>query len=238
MKRQLAVALALLLGLAATGPAKQPRAQKEMSGALGWFGPQVLFNDFKGINDELARAGIADRLSSLHWTFGGGGHAHIGRVVIGGSGWGGSQTVASESAVVRVEVSGGQFEAGYSVLALKHLVVTPMLGIGGSGYSISVERRLNLPGNFNEFLRNPGPSSSVSFDGFLLTPMLVVSIPVKFVGVQLRGGYQFVPTDPEWRFPNGTILPQGPQVSAGQPFAGLHVFLGGLDFSRPKKKKD
>jgi len=232
MKRFLCVALVLALGLATTGLAKK-RSRKEKSGGYGWFGPSVMFVDYKGINDQLAMVGGFEELNSLHWAFGGGGHAHIGRIVLGGSGWGGSQTVASESMAVRVDVGGGQFEAGYSVLSLEHLIITPMLGIGASGYEVTVEET-NYPGNFQEFLRNHGPSSSIAFDGFILAPMLMVNIPVKFVGIQLRGGYAVQPGDPVWKFPGGGTLLGGPDVAPGYPFAGINVSFGGIDSKRKR----
>ena len=202
------------------------RRLKGPSGGFGWFGPLVSFVDFAGLNAELDRVGV-NKLNSLHWQFGGGGHAHIGRIVIGGSGWGGSQSVSSDSQLIRVDIGGGQFEAGYSILMLKHLVVTPMLGIGGNGYTITTENR-NYPGNFQEFLRGPGPTSSIKFDNFSLVPMLDILIPVKFIGIRLSGGYSYTTGTPEWEFPGGGILPGGPDVAAGSPFASLSIAFGSM----------
>ncbi len=222
-----------VIALVLSAPALGKRS-KERSGGFGWFGPTVSFVDFAGLNAELDRIGVGE-LNSLHWQFGGGGHGHFGRIVIGGSGWGGSQSVSSDSQLVRVDISGGQFEAGYSVLMLKHLVVTPMLGIGGNGYSITSENR-NYPGNFQEFLQGPGPTSSIEFSNFSLAPMLDILIPVEFIGVRLCGGYTYTTGTPEWEFPGGGILPGGPDVAAGSPFASLSIAFGSMGSGKRRKK--
>jgi len=235
MTRYLAALLACLVVLGGTAEAK--RKKQDSGGGFGWFGPALSFVDYGAMNAELDAVGV-DGLNPLHWQFGGGGHAYIDRVVIGGAGWGGTQTVSSDSQVVRVDLGGGQFEVGYSPLILKHLIVTPMLGIGGGGYTVTVENR-NVPNTFREFLENPGPSSSIEFTGFQLTPLLQVTIPVSFVGITLRGGYSLVPENPAWKFPNGGNLARGPEVARGYPFASLNVAFGGFDITRRgSKKKD
>ncbi len=227
MKHALTLAVVALL-LASPGWAKKQRRKKtQPGGGFGGFGPTVAFVDFDALNAELAGNGF-DELGSMHWMFGGGGYAHIGRVVLGGSGWGGTQSVSSDDRLLRVNIAGGMFEAGYALLNLKHLIVIPMLGIGGNGYTLTVES-LEYPGSFGEFLEGPGPTSSVGFSGFTLTPELVIDLPVKFIGLQLRGGYAYTPETPEWKFPGGGALARGPEVAAGHPFASLQIIFGGYN---------
>ncbi len=233
MKRT-AIVIVMAALLVSVGWAKKSR-KSTPSGGFGWFGPTVSFVDFDGLNSELGMLGIGE-LNSLHWQFGGGGHGHIGRIVIGGSGWGGSQNVSSDSQLVRVDIGGGQFEAGYSLLTMKHLIVTPLLGIGGNGYSITVENQ-NYPNNFHEFIGNPGPSSTIQFSSFSLVPMLDILIPVKFIGLQLRGGYTYNTGTPEWKFASGGILTQGPDVAAGSPFASLSIAFGSMSVGKRRSRK-
>lgn len=227
MRRLTAIAVLLLL-VPAIGLAKKSSKKSVPSGAFGGFGPQVAYTDFEGINLVLQDNGIGE-LDALHWMFGGGGWAHIGRVVLGGSGWGGSQTVSGESVLVRVDLAGGQFEAGYSVLKMKHCIITPMLGIGGSGYDIRVENQQNLPRNFEEFLNRAGPTSTIGFTGFTLTPEVMFTFPISFFGLQLKAGYGFTPGTPEWEFGGGASLIKGPDVAQGMPFVVLNVVFGGMD---------
>jgi hypothetical protein len=227
MRRLIAVAAVLLL-VPAIGLAKKSSRKSPPSGAYGGFGPQVAYTDFEGINLVLHDNDITE-LDAVQWMFGGGGWAHLGRVVLGGSGWGGSQTVSGDSVLVRVEVSGGQFEAGYSVLKMKHCIITPMLGIGGSGYDITVENQQSLPRNFEEFLQKAGPTNTIGFTGFTLTPELVLTFPISFFGFQLKAGWGFTPGTPEWEFGSGTKLIRGPDVAQGMPFVALNVVFGGMD---------
>jgi hypothetical protein len=217
---------ALLAGLLLVSVAA---AARPVNGGFGCFGPTVGFVNFDGLNAAFDSGGITRQLGSMHWGFGGAGYALIDRIVIGGSGWGGSQTVASDSLRAQVEISGGEFDLGYQVFSMKHLIVAPMLGIGGSGYTIELQKLSGTIPSFNELLLNPGRTSKVSFSSFSITPQLMVTVPISFVGLQLRGGYCYTPTNPEWELENGGKLPSGPTISKGMPFATLNVVFGGFE---------
>jgi len=232
MKRHIGIALLAGLLLVSVAVAAPP-----VNGGFGCFGPTVGFGNFDSLDAAFATGGITKKLSSMHWGFGGAGYALIDRIVIGGSGWGGSQTVASESLRAQVEVSGGEFDLGYQVFSMKHLIVAPMLGIGGSGYSIELQKLSGTAPNFNELLQNPGRTSTVSFSSFSLTPQLMITIPVSFVGLQLRGGYCYTPVNPEWKLANGGKLPSGPAISKGMPFVTLNVVFGGFEGGTRRRGK-
>ncbi len=210
--------------------ARKPRV---MSGGFGGFGPTVAFVNFRGLNDELGKKDI-DNLNSLHWMMGGGGYAFIDRIVIGGSGWGGSQSVSSDSLRVRVNIEGGQFEAGYSLVTMRHFVATPMLGIGGSGYTVTIRHLLGDICNFGELLESPGYTSGISFSEFTLTPEIVITIPVRFIGLQLKTGYAYTPVSPEWKLADGSNLIRGPEVAEGNPFVTFNILFGGLGKGRSR----
>jgi hypothetical protein len=204
-------------------------AARPVNGGFGCFGPTIGFVNFAGLDSAFANGGITQKLGSMQWGFGGAGYALIDRIVIGGSGWGGSQTVASDSLRAQVEISGGEFDLGYQVFSMKHLIVAPMLGIGGSGYTIELQKLSGTVPDFNELLRNPGRTSTVSFSSFSITPQLMVTVPISFVGLQLKGGYCYTPMNPEWELENGGKLPTGPTISKGMPFATLNVVFGGFE---------
>jgi len=226
MKRHIAAALLAGLLLASVAVAATP-----INGGFGCFGPTVGIVNFDGLNDAFEDGGVMlkEKPSSLQWGFGGAGFALIDRVVIGGSGWGSSQTVGSENLRATIEIAGGEFDLGYQVFSMKHLLIAPVLGIGGGGYTIELQDTSGAPGSFNQLLKNPGRTSKVSFSGLTLSPQLMVTVPIKFVGLQLRGGYCYTPATPEWGLEGGSKLSKGPDISKGMPFATLNVVFGGFE---------
>ncbi len=206
-------------------------ARPVVNGGFGCFGPTVGIVNFDGLNRALNPGGIQfDReLNSMQWGFGGAAFAIVNRVVIGGSGWGSSQTVGTGDFRATVEIAGGEFELGYQFLSLEHLLIAPVLGIGGGGYTIELQRVSNAPLTFDQLLQNPGRTSQVAFSRLNLSPQLLVTVPISFVGFQLRGGYCYTPANPEWGLRGGSILSSGPSVTKGMPFVTLDVVFGGFE---------
>ena len=200
---------------------------KSGTGGFGGFGPTLGFVNFSGINTPLKNQGF-NELDALHWGMGGAGYAFVRSVVIGGSGWSGTQTVANDSVRCQVLIGGGQFEAGYVLYGSKHLIVAPMLGIGGAAYTITLEPTGGDVPNFEELLRDPGRKSDVSFSSFAFVPELAVTVPISFVGLQLKAGYNFLPVPPAWKLSDNARLHKGPAVSNGFPFVSLNIILGGM----------
>ncbi|MGQ9707919.1 MAG: hypothetical protein ACUVUR_03465 [bacterium] len=203
------------------------------AGGYGCFGPSLSLINYDDINASLARNRVK-KLSSQHWLFGGGGYALVNRVIIGGAGWAGTQTVASESLNLfcRVNYGGGEFRAGYTVLDIKHLIIAPSLGIGGGGYSINLGPYNQTVPNFDSLLNHPGRTSTVNLSGFTLNPQLAIIIPITFLGLEIRGGYNFGPLAAAWEFEDRGILAQGPEMATANPWFSLNVIIGG--FSREK----
>ncbi|MEO0079175.1 MAG: hypothetical protein ABIK44_00660 [candidate division WOR-3 bacterium] len=212
----LAASLALGVALAKSG-----------TGGFGGFGPTISMIDFSGLNDALSHQGF-DRLGSMNWGMGGAGYAFVRNVVIGGSGSGGVQIVANDSVRCKVEFGGGQFEAGYVLFGNKHLIVAPVLGIGGAGYSITIEPTRGDVPNFDSLLSHPGRKSEVTCSQIALVPELMITVPVSFVGAQLKAGYNFMPGAPTWELSDGGSLNRGPRVAQGYPFLSLHIIFGGM----------
>ncbi len=203
------------------------------SGGYGSFGPGVALIDYKEINEILTKNGIT-RLSSQHWLFGGGGYLLANRILVGGAGWGGTQTIVSESLNLFGEVSygGGEFRTGYAVLDLKNLVVIPGIGIGGGGYSITLNPYNQTVPNFDSLLKNPGQTSTVNFSGFNINPQIAILVPISFTGVEIRGGYNLGPLGGKWEFADQRTILSGPAMAKANPWIGLNIIFGG--FSRKK----
>ncbi len=214
----------VVLALTVTALAAPP-----INGGFGCFGPTVGIVDFSGLDGAFAAGSITQKLGSMQWGFGGAGFGLIDRVVIGGSGWGSSQTVGSDSLRATIEIAGGEFDLGYQVFSLQHLLIAPVLGIGGGGYTIDLQKLSGTPLTFDSLLKNPGYTSEVSFSGLTLSPQLMVTVPISFVGLQLRGGYCYTPMTPEWGLRGGSTLSSGPTISKGMPFATLNVVFGGFE---------
>jgi len=225
------LAIALLAAAAVAAP--------PVNGAFGCFGPTVGIVNFDSLNSAFSQGGVslADKPSSLQWGFGGAGFVLVEKVVIGGSGWGGSQTIGSDDLRATVEIAGGELDLGYRVFSLKHLLIAPMLGIGGSGYTIKLQDTSDAPMNFNRLLQRPGMTSKISFSGLTLTPQLMITIPISVVGVQLRGGYCYTPVNPQWELEGGSKQFRGPAISKGMFFAALNVTLGGFEGGKRRGRK-
>lgn len=222
----------VVLALAATAVAAPP-----FNGGFGCFGPTVGIVDFSGLDSTFLKGGITQNLGSMQWGFGGAGFALIDRIVIGGSGWGSSQTVGSDSLRATVEIAGGEFDLGYQIFSLKRLLIAPMLGIGGSGYTIELQKLSGMPLTFDSLLQNPGYTSRVSFSGLTLSPQLMITVPISFVGLQLRGGYCYTPMNPQWVLEGGSKLARGPAISKGMPFVTLNVVFGGFEGGTRRRGK-
>lgn len=211
------------------------------SGGFGCFGPTLNLIDFEGLNEAINPYYGTNRLSETHWAFGGAGYAFVNRIVLGSAGWGGAQNVSlkSDSLLCRVSFSGGQFEAGYTLLDLKHILVTPLVGIGGTTYDIELQPLSGTVPNFDSLLAYPGRTSSASAASFSLLPELMITIPISFVGLQVKAGYCFTPGSPEWKLKDGARLVKGPRLAQGVPFISLNVVFGGLGRNqKPRVKLD
>jgi hypothetical protein len=233
MKRN-TLSLTLIALLAATAVAAPP-----INGGFGCFGPTVGIVDFDGLNQAFRDGGVilTQQPSSMQWGFGGGGFALIDRVVIGGSGWGSSQTVGSDSLRATIQIAGGEFDLGYQVFSIKHLLIAPVLGIGGGGYTIELQKLSGAPLTFGQLLQEPGRTSTVSFSSLTLSPQLMVTIPISFVGVQLRGGYCYTPMTPEWALQGGSKLSSGPTIAKGMPFVTFNVVFGAFEGGKRRGRK-
>jgi hypothetical protein len=169
---------------------------------------------------------------------GGGGYALADHVIIGGSGAGGEQTVASNTTRCKLDLAGGHFELGYAPLVTRHAFIAAALGIGGWGYTMTLEPTAGDVSNLDSLLARPGRTSQASFSRFTLTPELIIHVPISFAGIQVKAGYMYSPTTPSWTLADGNKLLSGPKLANGTIFANLNIAFGGMDPDRKRHKKD
>ena len=181
-------------------------------------------SDFDDINHELRERELA---SIDAWGFRFGGlslHRHLGSLVFGGNvlvDGRGVPTVALTAVCWRVA-------AGYSVVTLPWLVVTPMLGVGYNHHTLTVQHS-GYPGNFNRFMEGPGPTTALAFSGLTLTPEVVVDVPFSLAGsnsgIMLKAGYMLTTESTAWKLGDGNPLPDGPSLGMGRTFITLGIVL-------------
>jgi len=193
-----------------------------VKGRFVGLGPTFLFGDFSGLIDAFARQGIG-KLSSTHTTTGCSGFGVFGRAVFGFAGWDGDQTVSSESLAAKVTIRGGELNIGYCVVKQAHLLVAPVFGIGVNVYDVALAPINSDLSSFDNLLQHPRRTSSASSTALLLSPQLMVTVPISFVGLQLRGGYQYQPASSKWKLSEGGQLQEGPSMAKGTPFVALSV---------------
>jgi hypothetical protein len=210
-------------------------AQAE-AGGWGFLGPYVAMPSYTDLNAHLSTLGFG-AFDQYQFMFGGGGMALVDGVTIGGYGFGGSQSVVSDSINLRLtsDYGGGMFEVGWLPLSTRHFKIGPALGIGGVGFTIAGSRLNNQSPSFDSLLLRGGQSWQISNGGFVLAPAVNVLIPISWTGLYLKVGYLFVPSDQSWSLSGGTPLTHGPALHSSGVFAALQLMLGGSTRSNGAK---
>lgn len=198
-----------------------------LSGGFGYFmmGSQM-FSDISSLNSEMLVRGYPE-ISNSGISIGGGGHAVVDRVIIGGEG-SGILTKKSGNSNFSVDYSYGYgcFDLGYVVYNSKSIFVYPMLGIGGGGMTLSIFEK-TLP-SFGDVLDNPKRGVVITTGGLLLNFSLGLDYLLKVedsyesrnvekrgVGgfvVGIRTGYILSVVKSDWSLPNEVVLSNSPQV--------------------------
>ncbi|MEO0075179.1 MAG: hypothetical protein ABIK31_03600, partial [candidate division WOR-3 bacterium] len=159
------------------------------------------------------------------FVFGGGGWGQGNRVRFGGIGMGGGKVVTNDSVSVEIGYGFGLFEVGYALVNLKHLIITPQVGIGGYGVGLKI-KALKAPTNLDSLLFYPGGKSQVSKGGLILSPSLALDIPINVIGLHLKGGYLYSPLNSGWTHEEFANI-QGPDIKIKGPFVSIGVMFGG-----------
>jgi hypothetical protein len=188
--------------------------------------------DLGDLNAVLERSGYP-RFPSSFLTMGGGGHAFIGRLVLGGEG----QTLLERGNALagwKTVLSGGCgfFDVGYIVHSGNALAVYPLIGIGAGSLNLKITGRETA--SFAEVLEDPGRSARLQKSGFLMQVALAADWwlgPARrngrgglFIGV--RAGYVFAPAGGSWEL-EGREAAAGPAAGWTGPYLKMVIGAGG-----------
>lgn len=194
---------------------------------FGGFGPTLMIFNFDKVNTVLSRYNFKSQLSKNFFNFSGGGWGQIRKVSIGGFGFGGLQTVASESLVIDANFGVGFFEAGFVPISTKFFNPRILLGIGGGGFTFHLKPNRIPPTSFDSLLKNPNFGAKVTTGGIALAPALSFDFPISSVGLSLKSGYILLPIKSSWKYESGEDLNIGPDFNPSGPYFQLYVFFGG-----------
>lgn len=231
--RLVAVAATLTAAISGTAPALAqnsgvagPEARAYvMIGGVGF--------DLDGLNGALAGRGF-DEVSGNMVSVGGGGHAVLGRWILGGEGFGlmprESHTPTGDWRA-RVSGGGGVVNLGYTVVRVGGTSVYPLIGVGAGALTLEMAER-STP-TFDQVMADPARGSTLTQVTMLVQPAIGIDhfVPVGtadgvlagFV-VGVRAGYTFAPTTSDW-YLDTMRLPGGPKQ--GMEGAFIRVVIGG-----------
>jgi hypothetical protein len=199
---------------------------------LGWTGLEL-----DDLNTALEAQGYPG-FGKDFLTIGGGGHAMLGRLVLGGHGHafrGGDETVSLGGINYNTSLDGGAgfFDMGFIAYAHDGFTLTPMVGLGGGGYELEILER-EAP-TFNEVLQDPGRSSRMSNSAFLIDAGAQFDFIITgghrrhgrggiLLGV--RAGWVFAPWVGNWSLESQEIA-GGPDVGPTGPYVRFLIGGGG-----------
>jgi hypothetical protein len=211
--------------------------QAGMRSGYGYF--QVGFHqlDLDGLNQQLRDRGIP-AFQNGFVTLGGGGHAEIRRLLLGGEG----QALIEQSETAgsyQRKLSGGMgfFDMGLVLARPDRARAYAMIGLGFGGINLRTTER-QLP-SFEQVLDEPRRGSDVASGGFLTQLSLGGDILLHRTGspgvsrglnLGARVGYVFAPWVSEWRV-NGAEAPGGPEVGLDGLYVRFSIGGGG---TRPR----
>jgi len=249
--RKLATLALTLLVAASFGAAAEKNKKTGESGGWGFFGPYAGMFDFDSLNTHLQAAPFhfTDKFSKNQFMFGGGGMAVTENISIGGYGFGGQQSIHSDSLHTRLaaDYGGGMFEIGWLPLATKYIKLGPAVGIGGAGFTLRAQNAKGYEPDFDSLLLRGARSWEITNSNFALAPALNIMIPVSWAGIYLKVGYLLTLFDRDWDA-SSIQLSSSPSLRASGAFASVQVMLGGstrggtvnakAEFKPDEEKKD
>lgn len=172
---------------------------------------------------------------------GGTGHGFIDRFVIGGSGFAATgDAISTDTFSYRLSGGVGTFDFGYLIYNKDKLKIYPMLGIGGGGYGIGINRIKNL--SSSQISSNPEREININNGGFVMDISLNINvIPVlnhdknddSYGGFMtgLKIGYIHGFRNSNWTYTGGSVT-DGPMFGMKMFYAKL--IIGGFGYSKSK----
>ena len=195
-------------------------------GGFGGFGVYMSKFNFSNINSVLNQYRI-ESLKDTQYGMGGLGYGIIGKIWIGGGGYGTSQRVSSDSMDIIIDEGGGFFEVGYTVVKTHRLIGAFTFGIGGSGIKMTIYP-VNGETSFDSLLTNPRRNAYVEI-GSVVSVMPSFNVILKlnrFIGILLRTGYVLSPS-PSWKFDDGDRVVNPPDLKLSHPVLSMNIVFGG-----------
>ena len=134
------------------------------------------------INTSLANAGYS-KFSDKLFSLGGGGHAFINKLIIGGNGGaiiGGEESGTNTNGNFKTSLTAGYgfFDIGYVLHSKGGLTIYPLIGLGAGGVSLQIAESA-VP-TFNDVLANPKRGARLSTGGFLVSFSMGVNYLMSF----------------------------------------------------------
>ena len=196
-----------------------------------------MFPNYDDINSQLPAFGINEKLSGGLLTWGGSGYVYlmiVDDLRIGGMGFGGSQSVFSNSSgfnrEVKYSLGGGAFTIEYTLPFIKKI-----------GVSIGGKLEIDLYQNNDDFawqetwneFNNPDPavfqniSRRIENNYVTLTPTINIDVPLtRFFAIRIGSGYQFTMSE-SWTIENDKTLNDVPSSLNGDAFyIQTGIYLG------------
>ena len=209
-------------------------------GVAGGLTASWMFPNYDEINKQLPNFGITEKLSGGLLTWGGSGYIYlmiVDDVRIGGMGFGGTQSVFSNSngfnREVKYGIGGGAFTIEYTLPFIKRIGVSLGAMIGGG--KLTVEQYKNNDSfswqeTWDEFGGNnetTNISRRMENNYFTLTPTINVDIPLtRFFAIRVGSGYQFTMSE-SWTIENDKVLNNVPSSVNGDAFfIQTGIYLG------------
>jgi hypothetical protein len=208
-----------------------PGASRARLGGGGGFSAGYLFADLHEINRQVRRMGIP-ALSDNVFLAGGGGYMRIGRLLIGGAGYGG-QTESSGipdccARHVRLEIGYGGMILGLAAGGLRYEMAAGML-FGGGSVAIVRERNSQEVAGWDQAWKDfyEGEQDSVATDDLNITsrmtgdfialepfasvkywivPFMALDLSASYLSAEVKRG--------EWKL-DGVSIPDSPESNIG-----------------------
>jgi hypothetical protein len=226
--RTLVSSAAHLLLIASLGAASAGSLAAQESGR-GYLQMGIQEVDLDELNARLAPFGVPT-FDEGFFTFGGGGHFEVGRLLLGAEGHALMEQSETTSGFER-ELSGGTgfFDVGFILIREQNARAYAILGLGAGGMVLQTWER-SLP-SFDDVMADPRRGSVLTVGGF----MAQVSVGADYIArlspdyaanIGFRAGYLLAPGTDDWRL-NGTDLPGGPEVAMEGLFVRFSIGAGG-----------
>ena len=204
-------------------PSEDAPDERSVSGGGGFFAIGANAPNLGALDDALDAAGYPTFDSEM-LAIGGGGYGLVGRVMVGGEGFGLiAPTRGFEGRELSVGGGYGLFTLGYLLTPERRFDAFPVLGIGGGGLSFDIGSE--AVDTFDDVLENPSRGASMEQFNLLVQIGAGAEYPLQSDGglrIGLRAGYLLTAFSSDWTI-NDQSIGGGPDATLGGPFVRLTI---------------